>query len=67
MEKQERSNLMLLGLAALIGLLGSYSANYIFAFFSNTEDKGVYHIIGISSVILFFVLVMLIKKIAESE
>ena len=59
MKKADKKNLQLLLLAALIGLLGNYTASYFFAFFSKTD---LYDVIGIISSILFFLLIILVVK-----
>lgn len=64
MEKSKKDGLQLLLFAALIGLLGSYSANYCFVYFTHVGG-GIYHIIGIVSIILFFSLILLINKIIK--
>jgi hypothetical protein len=65
MKVKDKQNLRLLLLAASIGLLGSYSANYFFAFFDNINDNGIYHVVGILSAFLFFTLLFLFAKVAE--
>jgi hypothetical protein len=72
MNKSQKDSLILLSLAAIIGFLGSYSANYIFTYFQKLDEcsktfSSAYNVFGILSIILFSVLILLIPKIALSK
>ena len=68
MNKETKNSFSLVCLAGLIGLVGSYSANYFFYLFSNTQYKitfDAFNVVGMLSVVLFFLVIFLIVKHIE--
>ena len=59
--EKHKENLLLLVLAATVGFLGSYAANYFFAFFKD-QGSEVYHLFGIISIALFFGIIIFFVK-----
>ena len=62
MGKNNKKDLQLLLLAALIGFLGSYTATY---FYEKFNIMGYKNVVGPIFAVLFFLLVILISKVAE--
>ena len=66
MNKAEKSSILILTMAAIVGFLGNYAASYLFAFYKD-HDALYYHFLGILSIVLFFGLIFFLQKIARKK